>query len=222
MLLDYNLTLFQDDEVFKLNLDSILLAEYVTLKKNTKVLDLCSGNAIVPLILLTKEKKLKIDCVEIQKNACELAMKNIKANNFESRINVINDNLNNIKRRNYYDIITCNPPYYKENNNKSLNLSRRISKYEIYTNIEEIVKYSKKYLSPKGKLFIVFKPERIAELIFLLKKYNFGVLNITNIITKSKKVNLVLVESQKSRKDNTRINILDVQKLNSYKNIFNK
>ena len=57
MLLDYNLTLFQDDEVFKLNLDSILLAEYVTLKKNAKVLDLCSGNAIVSLFLVTEMER---------------------------------------------------------------------------------------------------------------------------------------------------------------------
>ncbi len=52
-LFDYGLKIYQSVDGFKFSLDSILLSEYVKLTKNTKnILDLCTGNASVPLILL--------------------------------------------------------------------------------------------------------------------------------------------------------------------------
>ena len=221
VLLDYNLTFFQDNNSFKYNLDSVLLAEYVELKKNKKILDMCSGNAIVPLILLTKEKSLSIDCVEIQKNVCKIAQKNININKFDKEINIINDNLKNVKNRNCYDIVTCNPPYLKNNNKKGQNKSINISKHEIYTNIEEIIKYSKKYLNPKGTLYIIFPTNRITELLYLLQEYTFGVLKITYIITNNDSIDLMLVKAQKSKKSNTVIDYINVVNVKSYKNIFN-
>ena len=164
-LLDYGLTIFQDNNNFKFNLDSVLLAEFVKIKKKSKILELCSGNAVIPLILLTKESDLLIDCVEIQKAVCDIAKKNISINNYDAKVNVINNNLNNLSNNNYYDIIVCNPPYYKNNNKMGNSIQKNISKHEIHTNIEEIIRCSKRYLNPKGKLYLIFKTTRLPELI---------------------------------------------------------
>lgn len=77
-LFDYdNLKIYQDEEAFKFSLDSILLAEFVKItQKHKMILDLCTGNASVPLILSTKTKAL-IDAFEIQKDISDLAIKSV-------------------------------------------------------------------------------------------------------------------------------------------------
>ena len=54
-LFDYGLKIYQDEEKFKFSLDSLLLSEFVDIKKSDrKLIDLCSGNAPLPLILASK------------------------------------------------------------------------------------------------------------------------------------------------------------------------
>ena len=51
----YGFSIYQDEDNFKFSLDSILLAEFVDIdKKSNNIVDLCTGNAPVPLILSTK------------------------------------------------------------------------------------------------------------------------------------------------------------------------
>ena len=58
-LFDYpNLKLYQYEEAFKFSLDSILLAEFANIKKkDTMILDLCTGNGVIPTILAWNYKK---------------------------------------------------------------------------------------------------------------------------------------------------------------------
>ena len=219
-LFDYGIKILQSQSGYKFNLDSILLAEFVKFKPESKILDLCSGNAVIPLILSTKNNKLNIDSVEIQKDKYELAKKNISINNLNNRINTINIDLKEYTKFNYYDVVICNPPYYKWNENIK-NTSDSISKYEIKTSIEEIIKYSKKFLNPKGNLFLIYRVERLGELVFISKKYNFGIQNITFLITSRRSsAKLFLINLSKLKKDNIKIEFKNIYDLKSYKNIF--
>ena len=104
-----NLVIYQNDDWFKFSLESVLLPSFVIINKNVdKILDLCTGNAPIPILLSTKTKK-KIIGVEIQKDLCDLANKSIKANHLEEQIEIINDDLNNLfnlYESDYFDIIT--------------------------------------------------------------------------------------------------------------------
>ena len=93
-LYDYDgLKIYQYDDKFKFSLDSILLAEFVELKPNTRtIVDFCTGNAPVPLILSTKSEA-RIYGFELQKNIYNLAVMSVKENKLESRIKIINANL---------------------------------------------------------------------------------------------------------------------------------
>ena len=119
-LFDYkNRFIYQLEDGFKFSLDSILLAEYVKLKDNLKILDMCSGNCAIPLILSTKTKS-KIVAFEIQNIIAKLASDSVLYNKLEDQIKVINDDISNIGNyfeKEEYDIITCNPPYFKNNGN---------------------------------------------------------------------------------------------------------
>ena len=73
-LFDYGYKIYQDDNYFKFSLDSVILAEFVNIKKNKyKVMDLCSGNAPIPMILNLKYNgQLDISAIELQKDIYEL------------------------------------------------------------------------------------------------------------------------------------------------------
>ena len=92
-LVGKNLKIYQDDDYFKFSLESILLPNFVTINlKDQKILDLCSGNAPIPLVLSTKTKK-KIIGVELQKEIFTLAKKSIEINHLEDQITILNEDV---------------------------------------------------------------------------------------------------------------------------------
>ena len=96
-LLDYkNLKIVQDTDMFSFSLDSVLLANFVTLNKNiSSILDIGCGNAPIPMILSTKTSA-SITGVEIQKAVYDLAVKGVSINNLSDRISLINSDINDL------------------------------------------------------------------------------------------------------------------------------
>ncbi len=115
-LLGYeNLKIYQNTDMFNFSLDSVLLPNFVTINKKTKrILDIGSGNAVIPIILSTKTTA-SIDAVEIQKEVYELGVKSIKLNKLENQINIYNEDIKDFYKNSetdVYDTITCNPPFF--------------------------------------------------------------------------------------------------------------
>ena len=200
------LKIFQNDDWFKFSLESVLLPNFVTINlRCKKILDLCTGNAPIPLILSTKTKASIIG-VEIQKDVYELAKKSVIANKLEKQITLINDNLNNLKS--YYngddfDVITVNPPYFPniELSKKNNDIHKTIARHEITTNLDEIVKMSAYLLKNGGYLAMVHQTNRFFDVIDTLKKYNFGINKIQLIYPKeNKESNLFMIEAIKDGK----------------------
>ena len=176
-LLNYDLKIYQDDNAFKFSIDSVLLAEFVNINYRCKnIIDLCSGNAPIPMILSTKFNK-NIIGVELQKKIYDLGIKSVKINDIKN-IELINEDVNNIiEKFNYkFDIITCNPPYFKVNKNSKVNdyNIKAIARHELYITLEDIIRISSKIILDSGSLYLVHRCDRLVELIDLLKKYNFG------------------------------------------------
>ena len=151
-----NLKIVQNKNYFNFSLDSVLLPCFVEILPSTKkILDMCTGNAPVPLILSTKTKA-KIYGIELQKDIYELAKESVKINNI-SNIEIINDDVNNLL--NYFetdtfDIITCNPPYFKYKNSSILNNNdvKSLARHEISVTLSDIIKLSKVLLKNNGSL----------------------------------------------------------------------
>ena len=229
-LFDYpNMCIYQETQSFKFSLDSILLSEFVDFKKtDQQILDICSGNAVIPMVLSTKTK-LPITAFEIQKNIFDLGIMSLKENNLENQIKLINNDIKNIANYcNYenYDIITCNPPYFKVEPqgfiNKSSNLS--IARHEICLELEDIFKISFKYLKNLGRLYLVHRVSRLDEIIILANKYRMNVKVIQLISTnKDNKPYLVLVKCVKNSKNGVIINSpINILNLKTYQNLFKR
>lgn len=176
-LVGKNLKIYQDDDYFKFSLESILLPNFVTINlKDQKILDLCSGNAPIPLVLSTKTKK-KIIGVELQKEIFTLAKKSIEINHLEDQITILNEdvkNLKNIFEGDTFDIITVNPPYFKTSDNSYLNNNKikTNARHEKSLTLEELIKIVKYLLKNNGSFYMVHRTERLIEIIDLLKSNN--------------------------------------------------
>ena len=119
-----NIKIVQDKDYFNFSLDSVLLPNFVDITKKTKmILDMCTGNAPIPLILSTKTDA-KIYAVELQREIYNLAKETIKINKLDNQIVLINNNIKNLKKifnTETFDIITCNPPYFKKKEDSIFN-----------------------------------------------------------------------------------------------------
>ena len=143
-LLDYNkIKIYQDTDMFNFSLDSVLLPNFITLTPKTEnILDIGTGNGPIPLILTTKTNA-KIIGVEIQTEVADLAQKSVELNNLQNQITIINEDINILKDKlpiNHFDIITCNPPYFKVSKESKLNKSdyKTIARHEITLNINDL------------------------------------------------------------------------------------
>ncbi|EHI77873.1 hypothetical protein HMPREF9093_01730 [Fusobacterium sp. oral taxon 370 str. F0437] len=114
-LLNKNLKIIQRSDYFNFSIDSLLISEFVNLTKNTKkILDIGTGNAVIPLFL-SKKTLAKIYGVEIQEISYQLALKNISINNLNEQIYIIYDNIKNYLKYftiGSFDIVLSNPTFF--------------------------------------------------------------------------------------------------------------
>lgn len=204
-LLGYkNLKIVQDNDMFNFSLDSVLLPNFVTLNKNiTKILDIGCGNAPIPLILSTKTKA-NILGVEIQKKVYEMAVESVNINNLSDQIKIINMDINEfykIEDTDKYDVITCNPPFFKYTEDSNINESeyKTIARHEIKLNLQELFKIAKKLLKNNGVIGIVHRPERLLEILEEMRKNNIQPKKIQFVYPReNQNANIVLVEGSKN------------------------
>lgn len=226
-LFDYqNRYIYQNSDFFKFSVDSILLSEFVNkYPLNGKILDICTGNAVIPLIL-SKYTSNNIYCFEIQESIARLAQLSIKENKLLNQIKLINDDIKNIGDyypKNYFNIITCNPPYFEYNGHMvNKTKEKMIARHEVTLNLEQIFEIASNFLENNGIMYIINRSERLDELIDLGFKYKIGVKEIQLIKTKeNSNPTLVIVKCIKNSKKHVKINdVICIQNLSSYKNIF--
>ena len=107
-----------------------------------------------------------------------------------------------------FDIVTCNPPYFKYNNNSVINVNeeKAIARHEISITLEDIVSCASKILRDSGSVYLVHRPERLVEILDLFKKYHFGLRKLEfvydNINTNSC---FLLIEAKYKCKDDLKI-----------------
>ncbi|MCL2522797.1 MAG: tRNA1(Val) (adenine(37)-N6)-methyltransferase [Erysipelotrichales bacterium] len=198
------LKIIQNPEMFNFSLDSMLLAAFATVNNKTKrIIDLCTGNAPIPLYL-TLRTKYPIIGIEIQKEVFDLAERSIKLNNLESQITVINADVKNIHQKigkQSFDLVLCNPPFFPvtEKSNLNKNDYLTIARHEVKCNLEDIISEAFKLLNNSGYLALIHRPERLSEIIALFEKYHLAVKKIRFVYPRRQQnANHILIEGIKN------------------------
>lgn len=211
-LLGYeNLKIYQNTDMFNFSLDSVLLPNFVTINTKTKkILDIGTGNAVIPIILSTKTKA-SIDAVEIQKEVYELGKKSIKLNKLDNQIKIFNEDIKEFyknKESDIYDTITCNPPFFKLNDTSRVNNTdyKTIARHEVKLNLEDIMIIAKKLLKNNGNIAIVHRTDRMIDIIDTMRKNNIEPKKIRLIYPKEGcESNILLIEGVKNGKPGLKV-----------------
>ncbi len=206
-LLGYdNLKIVQNSDWFSFSLDSVLLPNFVTLNKDVKnILDLGTGNAPIPMILSTLTHA-HIYGIEIQKDVYEMGKESIDINDLTSQIQLINDDMKKLDKyfeANFFDVIVCNPPYFKleELSKKNDDEHKTIARHEEKITLSEIVAIAKKYLDNNGVFAMIHRSDRLIEIIEEMRKNNIEPKKIQLIYPKKNtNSNMVLIEGRKNGK----------------------
>lgn len=200
------LKIIQNDKYFCFGIDSILLSDFAKeIKKDATILDIGTGTGIISILLSKKTECNKIYALEVQEEISEMAMRSVKLNKLENKIQIINDNIKNIGKylqNNSINAIVTNPPYKRENSGvKNENMNKLISRHEITANLEDFISNGSKILKDKGNFYMVNRPERLAEIITLFKKYRIEPKRLRIVYSKiNSKPNLILIKGVKNAK----------------------
>lgn len=203
------LKLIQDPDSFCFGIDAVLLSNFCIIKKNWRVIDLGSGNGIIPILLAGKTNAKEIIGIEIQKELVDMATRSVRLNYLEDRVKIIHEDLNNVAE--YFpfysfDAVITNPPYMKEGgglpNPKS---SKAIARHEIKTTLEDVIRVSAKLLKDKGSFYMVHRPHRLVDIVYLCRHYNLEAKKIRFVHpTYNKKPNIMLIQCIRNGKPELR------------------
>lgn len=203
-LLNYNnLKIVQNSDWFSFSIDSVLLANFVNVNNKQKIVDFCTGNAPIPLFLSTRTKS-KLTGVEIQKKVYDLAVKSVRINGLEDRITLINKDVKDFSfdsQTDVYDLITCNPPYFKYNKKTNINENdiKAIARHEIYLKLDDIFSCAKKILKNNGRIAMVHRTDRLIDIIMSMRNNNIEPKRLQFIYPfENSKSNMVLIEGAKN------------------------
>lgn len=176
-LLGYEgLKIIQAPDRFNFSLESTLLAHFVKLNKHSqRLIDLCTGNAPVPL-MLTLRTDAFIDGVELQETSASQAMRSVAINQLEQQIKIYHRDLIGVHTElglGRYDVVTCNPPYFKVGPESHLNKNDAltVARHEIAVTLDDLVAEAALLLRVGGHFAMVHRPDRLVEIMETFKKY---------------------------------------------------
>lgn len=189
----------QKRDGFKFGIDAVLLSDFAKNAKSKRTLDLCTGTGIIPTLLSAKTDTPRLDALEIQPEICDMAQRSVIYNKLSDRVYITQGDLKDavsIYGKASFDKITVNPPYMKcgtglinETDTKT------ISRHEVKCTLEDVISVSAQLLKPKGRLYMVHRATRLADVLCLMREYKIEP-KLLRLVHPSanKAANLLLVE----------------------------
>lgn len=167
------LQIIQKKKGYRFSVDSILLSQFVKIRKNERVIDLGTGCGILPLLLSQTTKAHSFIGVEIQKGLVECAEKNVVLNHLENRISILKQDFRELKMTfppGSFDVAISNPPY-REFQTGRINplMEKAIARHEIKGKLEDLISMASYLLPPKGRCYLIFPALRTVDLFVSLR-----------------------------------------------------
>ena len=203
--LDKRLQIIQKNDGYKYGEDTILLFKLFQEslnKKNIILLDIGTGNGILPILLSDNEFLSELIGIDIQRENIERAIKALELNKIRKNVIFECMDIKEYKHSNYFDVIISNPPYMEDNGKKiNENEHKAISRHEIKLTLSEFISNAKRLLKPIGSLYFIHRTHRLVEIVKSLDKNNFSIKKIIFIYsTKNNKSSMVFIEAIKGKK----------------------
>jgi tRNA1Val (adenine37-N6)-methyltransferase len=197
-----DLQLYQKKHGYRFSVDSILLADFTTIRSGIRVIDLGTGNGVLALILAYRYPSIVVTGVEIQRQMAERAAKNIRLNGYEDRIVIEQmDILSTVQRfrPESFNVVVCNPPYRQTTTGRlSLSCEKQIARHELKATLDDFVRAAAFLLKNKGCFACIHLGDRTVDLVSAMRSAGLEPKRLRTVHAFSDaKASMVLVEAVK-------------------------
>ena len=194
--------LIQNPSRFCFGMDAVLLGAFALTRQGEQVLDLCSGNGIVPMLLCARNRTIHVTGLEIDKYAVDMARRSALYNGLTERTAFIQGDIR--EARDFispasFHAITVNPPYMRGGSGL-LNPSNVLAaaRHEILCNLDDVTAAAAYALKSSGRLYMVHRPGRLAEIIQSMSRHHLEIKRMQLVYPYiDKESNMVLLEARK-------------------------
>lgn len=194
-----NLKIWQDKKLYTFTSDSVILANFIKLKASETAVEIGGGSGVISILLTAKNNVKKIKIFEIQEKMQKLCKKNIIFNNLQDKLSLICDDVKNYKKYidvGSIDVMFSNPPFFPISN-YAINEVKSIAKEERCLSLGELVDCASGMLKYGGRFYVVYKAERLGELIVACEGKNLTLKKMFFTENGKGVINLIVAEFRK-------------------------
>lgn len=199
------LRIIQDPRSFCFSLDAVLLAHFAAVQNYDRVMDLCTGSGVVPLLLSTRAKGLKQVGMELCAETAERAQRSMCLNGLAESIEVVTGDVRQVRQlfpSRRFSLVTVNPPYLPLGQGEtSAKETRSMARHEVTLTLAEVVRAAAYLLPTGGRLAMVHRACRLVDILTSLRENRIEPKRLRFVHTKVKApASLVLVEAIRDAK----------------------
>lgn len=201
-LFDGRLILLQSRSGYRFSLDALLLAYFVTVKPDARIVDLGTGNGVVALVLGDLHPSAALTGIELQSAMVNRAQRNVELNGLERRIKILHADVRQITARMCganFDLAVCNPPYRKPSSGRvSVNAERQAARHETRGNLCDFLRAAAHLLTHRGRAALCYPALRLTDLTAAMRQVRIEPKRLRMVHSfQSSDASLVLVEGVK-------------------------
>lgn len=194
--------LIQDPKKFCFGVDAVLLSGFADIKPNETVIDLGTGNGIIPILLEAKSEGKIFYGLEIQEENAEMAKRSVIYNNLEDKVKIVSGDIKEVYtqfKSVKFDVVTSNPPYMQSGGGLVNPFApKALARHEILCTLDDVVSAASFLLREGGRFYMVHRPHRLADIICTLREKKLEPKTLRFVQPyKDKEPNLVLIEAKK-------------------------
>lgn len=204
------LSIIQCSDAFCFSIDAVLLAHFATVKNGDDIMDLGTGSGVIPLLVSTRGERLSITGLELNEIVADRARRSVQVNQLAHSINIVQGDLKDAARIFGYErfsLVVSNPPYLPIGiGETSQGTTRRMARHEVTATLHDVVKSSSDLLSTGGRLALVHRPSRMADIFCALREYRLEPKRLRLVHPAAgKEANMILLEAIKNAKPDLRV-----------------
>jgi tRNA1Val (adenine37-N6)-methyltransferase len=152
--------------------DSCIFGAWVQpLKDDVSILDIGAGTGLLSLMLAQKTEAA-IDAVEVDEIALLQAKENIQSSPWNERIQLFCKDIQSFHPPGKYDLIVCNPPFYKNEMHSRLQ-EEKVAKHSLLLSFEELLESVDRLLSDWGRFAVLLTYSHKNEFKKMAAAYGF-------------------------------------------------
>jgi tRNA1Val (adenine37-N6)-methyltransferase len=178
----FDLCIAQPRQGYRFSLDALILADFVACDDDARIADLGTGSGVIPLILCRRFPAATGVGFDSNPSMAELAGENARRNGLEQRATFEARDILELRKRypvSSFDGVVANPPFRTPGSGRiSPQAGRDTARHESTAGMANFLATAKYLVTPRGKIWFVHLPDRLAEFIHRAAGLNLSLLRL--------------------------------------------